>query len=209
MNFYLSSFKLGSEIEKLKQLIVKTQGNFAYIPNARDFTTHDPDKRKKHIETDMIDFGHYCNSLELLDLKEYFYKHEILQKKIYSLDGIYVSGGNVFVLRQAMKLSGLDKIIQELPTNINFLYVGYSAGVCVLSPSLKQYAIVDNSNDYPYSQIKETIWNGLGILDFAFEPHYRSDHPESACVEKEVKYCIENKILFKTYKDGEVLIIDK
>lgn len=124
------------------------------------------------------------------------------------MGGVYVRGGNTFVLRQAMKLSGCDNLILEIKNRENFLYVAYSAGVCVLTPTLKPYAITDDADNFPYSEITEKIWDGIGIVPFIFQPHYKSDHPESASTDIEIEYCIENKLLFKAYHDGEVLIIE-
>jgi dipeptidase E len=207
MKFYLSSYKLGNETEKLKELIKETNGKFGYIPNALDYTGADQQDTKQHYEKDMKDLNLYGVKVEMLDLKNYFEKMNELKTKLSGLGGLYISGGNTFVLRQAMKLSGLDKIIIENSLPYNFLYIAYSAGACLLSPDLKQYAITDNANDFPYKQIKEQIWEGLNILDFIFQPHYHSDHPETQSTDKEIQYCIENKVLFKAYKDGEVLII--
>src|SRR5258708_1247122 len=208
MKYYLSSYKLGNELTKLRELIQQTSGKFGFIPNALDSAHSDPIKKKERIEDDMANLRNQGAEVELLDLKKYFGKKDELKEKLSTLGGICVSGGNSFILRQAMKLSGLDELILENAQRNDFLYMGYSAGVCVLTPSLKPYAIVDDSTDFPYSQITQQMWDGLGILQFAFEPHYKSDHPESQSIEKEVHYCIENKILFKAYKDGEVLIIE-
>lgn len=208
MKYYLSSYKLGNEIEKLKELVSKTSGKFAYIPNARDFTTTDPQRKQFNIEEDMEQLKQVDVKIELLDLKDYFGKREELRQKLLSLGGLYVSGGNTFILRQAMKLSGFDELFLELSKRDDFVYAGYSAGVCVLCPTLKYYAITDNANDFPYPEISEQVWEGLRVLDFIFEPHYHSDHPESASTDKEIQVLIENKVLFKAYKDGEVLIVD-
>src|SRR5438034_10610848 len=114
MQYYLSSYKLENEIEKFKQLVKNTSGKFAYIPNALDFTTFNTEKRKKHIEKDMDDLRQIGVDVELLDLKDYFGKEHQLKEKLLSLGGVYISGGNSFVLRQAMKLSGIDNIILEI-----------------------------------------------------------------------------------------------
>lgn len=208
MKYYLSSFKLGNETKKLAELIGKTSGKFGYISNAIDFTGADPIRKKNSDDENMRELEEYGATVEFLDLKNYFGKKEELKKKLQQLGGLYVGGGNTFVLRQAMKLSGFDELLIEMKERDDFLYVAFSAGVCVLCPSLKIYAMTDDANDFPYPQKKTQIWEGLGILDFTFEPHYRSDHPESASVEKEVQHCIDNKILFKAYRDGEVLIIE-
>ncbi|MEK7495528.1 MAG: Type 1 glutamine amidotransferase-like domain-containing protein [Patescibacteria group bacterium] len=208
MKYYLSSYKLGNETEKLKELIKETNEKFGYIPNALDYTGADQMDVKQHCEKDIKDLGQYGAKVEMLDLKNYFEKENELKTKLACLGGLYVSGGNTFVLRQAMRLSGLDKIIHEMSDRNDFLYIGYSAGVCVITPNLKPYAITDNAMDFPYKQIKEQVWEGLNILDFVFQPHYHSNHPESKSTDKEIQYCIDNKILFKAYKDGEVMILE-
>jgi dipeptidase E len=179
-----------------------------YIPNALDSTKVDPQRREKHIESDMQSLVDNGLQVELLDLKIYFRKENLLREKLQELGGVFISGGNTFILRQAMRLCGLDAILEEFKNHNNFVYAGYSAAGCVLSLSLKGYAIVDDPTDFPYADQKETIWEGLGMIDCAFLPHFNSDHPESADINKEVQYCIENKIPYKTLQDGDALIIE-
>jgi dipeptidase E len=208
MKYYLSSFKLGNETEKLKELLAGVTGKIGFIPNALDFTDADPVRKQQGIAADINDIEQLGANVEIVDLKEYFGKPDELRTLINSLGGLYVRGGNSFILRQAMFLSGFDKIILDLQSRDDFLYVAYSAGVCVLTKDMSVYAITDDAKDFPYAEVKEQIWDGISIFDFAFEPHYKSDHPESASTDQEVQYCIDNKILFKAYRDGEVLIIE-
>ena len=209
MKYYLSSFKLGNETSKLKDFVSKTNKKFGYIPNALDFSTANAIRKSKHIDDDMNDIRQYGVEIEVLDLKDYFGKKEQLGEKINTFGGLYVSGGNTFVLRQSMYLSGLDNLIMDIQKREDFVYVAYSAGVCILTPTLKPYAITDDATDFPYEEIKSQIWDGLGILGFAFEPHYQSDHPESKSTDIEIQHCVDNKILFKAYRDGEVLILEE
>ena len=65
---------------------------------------------------------------------------------------------------------------------------------------------MDDPTVTPYP-IKKVVWEGLGLIDFAFLPHYKSDHPESEDIDKEVEYCKKHNIPFKTLRDGEVIII--
>lgn len=208
MKYYLSSYELGNETDKLKELISQTNGAFGYVPNARDYTTADLTHNQLREEKDRSDLRQCGAVVETIDLKQYFGKKKELSQKVSTLGGLYVCGGNTFVLRQALQLSGLDEILLEQQHRDDFVYIGYSAGVCVLTPNLKTYAIVDDFTDFPYPQLKEQIWDGLNLLPYAFEPHYRSDHPESASVDLEIQHCIDNKILFKAYRDGEVLVIE-
>ncbi len=205
MKYYLSSYEIGNETEKLKSLIPK--GKIGYIPNARDYTAVDLKRYAKRSEKDMNSLRELGIKVKMLNLRDYFGKKDDLKKELEELDAIFISGGNVFILRQAMRLSALDEILEELQNKRNFLYAGYSAAGCVLSPSLKSYEIVDKI-DTPYEEQKEVIWSGLGFIDFAFMPHWDSDHPESGDVEKEIAYCQENNIPYKAVRDGEVIIIE-
>lgn len=204
MKFYLSSYELGNETEKLKNLVSK--GKIGYIPNARDFTSADPERRAKRNDNNMGSLRALDLEVELVDLRNYFGKQDELKKKLAELGAIFISGGNVFVLRQAMKLSGLDEILKEL-LNTDFLYAGYSAAGCVLAPDLKGMELVDPL-DVPYNEQKEIIWEGLGFVDFRFMPHWDSNHPESADIDKEIAYCKENNISYRAIRDGEVIIIE-
>jgi len=207
MKLYLSSYKIGTEEDFLKEYIEENGSELAYIHNALDYSNPILEKRNATISGDIDNLVALGFNVSVLDLKDYFNKKEDLSKKLATLNAVWVSGGNTFILRQAMFLSGFDEIVQdELIGRDNFLYAGYSAGCCVLSPDLSYLQIVDNPNDFPYREISETIWGGLGVIDFALLPHYDSEHPESEDIDKEIKYCIENKILFLALRDGEVII---
>jgi dipeptidase E len=207
MRFYLSSYGVGSDVERLKGLIPRDNAKFGYIPNALDFTGADPERRRKQGLNTMDALRQVGMDPELLDLKDYFGKNSELEAKMSELGGVWISGGNTFVLRQAMRLSGLDEVLKGSSLRADFLYGGFSAAGCVLAPNLHAYQVVDNPNDFPYSEVIETIWEGLGLVDFAFMPHFDSDHSESADIDREIQYCKEHHIPFKAVRDGEVIII--
>lgn len=205
MKFYLSSYRLGNKSKELKKLAPNK--TIALIPNALDYSK-DLQRKKEGIEENKISLEKLGFNVILLDLREYFGKENELKKVIDSCGSVFVRGGNTFVLRQAMKLSGFDNIITKIASSKrDFLYSGYSAGVCILAPSLKGIEIVDDAKQKPY-KLKKTIWEGLGLLDYMIVPHYKSNHPESALVDKEIEYYVQNKISFKPLKDGEVIIIE-
>ncbi|KKP36728.1 MAG: serine peptidase, dipeptidase E [Candidatus Peregrinibacteria bacterium GW2011_GWF2_33_10] len=206
MKFYLSSFKIGDKSSELARLMSENK-KIAYIPNAGDYTNASH-KRKDWEKSDMESLQDIGLTVEYLDLQNFFGKTDSLRKKLNEFGGAFIRGGNTFILRQAMKLSGFDKIFQELLQKDDFVYSGYSAGICVLAPNFEALKIVDDPNDKPYKELQETIWNGLGYLDKIILPHYKSDHPESADIDKEVEYCKKNNIPFKTLRDGEVIIIE-
>jgi len=205
MKYYLSSYKFGNKIEDLKRLC-PSNNKIGHINNSRDWVGADPKRAAKH-QREEIEF---LNSIgfdgEPLDLKLYFNKVDELREKINSLGAVWVSGGNTFVLRMAMKLSGFDIIFNEIKGREDFLYGGYSAGICILSNNLKSIDFVDDPNNFPYEEINQTVYEGLGVFNYSFMPHYDSDHVESEDVGKEIQRCIDNKWLFKALRDGDVII---
>ena len=207
MKFYLSSYKIGNEVDTLRSFIPEDNHRFGYVPNALDFTGADPERRKKHIQDDMDGLRQVGMDPEVLDLKAYFGKNSELEKKMSGFGGIWVSGGNTFILRQAMHLSGLDDILKGSSLRSDFLYGGYSAAGCVLSPDLHAYEIVDNATDLPYAEMREVIWEGLGLIDFAFMPHFDSGHPESSDIAKEIRKCRDKGMSFRAVRDGEAIVI--
>jgi len=209
MKFYLSSYKIGNEefVEKLKKL-VSLNKKVAYIPNALDFSK-DLKERQESEKDDIQQLKNIGFVSKRIDLKNYFNQKDKLEKEIRNFGFIWVRGGNVFVLNQAMKLSGFDKILKKLiKENSKIIYGGYSAGVCVLGKSLKYLDLVDDVNVFPYKQIKKNSWRGLGIINFTIIPHYQSNHPEAKMVEKVVEEYKKSNLHFKTLKDGQVLILE-
>jgi len=205
MRLYLSSFKLGQHVDKLLSLYGKDR-SVGYIANALNHVSD------KHWLSDWV-----SGDIELLtdagldvrplDLRDYFSPNRDIADVISDLGGIWISGGNVFVLRQAMKLSGLDAYLLDGQQTKDLVYGAYSAGCCVLSPTLAPYARVDDPGIHPYPEIQTTLWDGLDILDFAFMPHFQSQHSESDLIDKGIAYCVDRKIPYRAFRDGEVLVL--
>ncbi|MCI4669169.1 MAG: peptidase E [Bacteroidia bacterium] len=205
MNYYLSSYKFGSKVAELKAMI-PPNNKLGHINNSRDWVGRDPERAQRHQLDEIAALNNFGFDSEALDLKDYFGKKEALREKINSLGALWVSGGNTFVLRQAMKLSGFDELVPEMQQREDFLYGGYSAGVCILSKSLKSIDRVDDPDNFPYTGINKAIYEGLNVIEYAIISHYDSPHPESAMVEQEIRRCIDNKWLFIALRDGEVII---
>ena len=208
MKFYLSSFMFGHEVEKLKSLL-PPESKIGHINNSQDSGDTVPEMMPKGQKQEIEQLIRLGFNAESLDLRNYFGKENKLREKLTHLDGVWVSGGNTFVLRQAMRLSGFDILFDELRSRNDFLYAGYSAGICILCDSLKYIQHVDDPDFFPYQSIKKAIWEGLHVFNYGLLPHYHSNHHESAAIELDVQACIENKWLFKALKDGDVIILDE
>ena len=206
MKFYLSSYHLCDQPERLSALEAKNN-RVAVVQNALD-AYPDPERRQYGLRREFADLRAIGLVPEELDLRLFFGKAAELQQCIEGLGYLWVTGGNTFVLRRAFSLSGLDSILQEKLHEDDFVYSGYSAGICVLGPTLKGIHLADEPQEMPEGYPSQIIWTGLGFIPYCIAPHYRSNHPESLLIEKSVEYFIEQKIPFVVLRDGEALILD-
>lgn len=206
MKLYLSSYKFGDNPQQLANLYGKNK-KVAVIVNAWDVYP-EGDRRQSGIQKEIDGLSQIGLQPELIDLRNYFNKQEELKVKLNEFGGLWVTGGNTFVLRRAYKESGMDNWLQLHKGDKELVYAGYSAGVCVLQKEMKGLEIIDEPNNVPDGYKNEVIWEGVGLIDFAFAPHYQSNHPESEMVTKEVEWLIKNKIEHRTLHDGEVIIME-
>jgi dipeptidase E len=204
MRLYLSSFRFGNHPEELVRLAARG-AHAAVVMNARDAW---PDNRAIRCKEEIAKLNELGFVAEELDLREYFGRAEALGKELQQYGLVWVSGGNVFMLRMAMKKSGFDNLLIELLRADKLVYAGYSAAGCVLAPSLEAYKIVDDPKLVNESYGGPADFSGLQILNYYFEPHYKSDHPESPLVDKEVEELKAKGLPYKTLHDGEVIIVD-
>lgn len=206
MKLYLSSYRLGNETNKLVSMVQENR-RAAVIFNALDFSS-DLERKQSTINRELNDLAELGLDPEEFDLRPYFGNPELLKEKIARYGLIWIIGGNTFVLRRAMNQSGFDRFLIENQNNDTFVYAGYSAGVCVLAPTLRGIDLVDDPRIVPEGYQEDIIWEGLSLINYCIATHYKSDHYESELINKTVEYFIENKILFKALRDGEVIIIE-
>jgi len=205
---YLSSYRLGDNPEKLVALMGENK-KIAVVPNALDFS-NEIDRRNAGVQREIDDLNNLGLQAEEVDLRGYFHKPDELEQKLNEFGAVWVRGGNTFVLRRAFKESGMDEWLIRQRNNKELVYAGYSAGVCILAPTLKGLELVDDPNVIGEGYPKETIWEGLGLIDFAFAPHFESPgHPETEAVGREVEYYKKNGVEYKALHDGEVIIVEE
>lgn len=203
MKLYISSMYLGIDTKMLTDWIKDHGNKILLICNARD---HKEDRKSEELfnEKNKQILEEVGFDVDYLDLQDYFNDSEGLYKLLNEYKSVFVTGGNVFVLRKAYELSGFDKYLLN-NKNKDFLYGGYSAGVCILSDTLKGYDLVDPIVN-PYNS-DEANMSGVGLLDYMICPHYKSDHKECDLVDNMVDYFKENKVKYITLRDGESLDI--
>ncbi len=204
MKLYLSSFHLGNQPERLLELF-NDEPNVAIISNAKDYLPI-TDRREKLAEQieNLKSVGIESSGINLRDFKN----PESLKIALKKYNGLWIVGGNAFLLRRAMYDSSFDLVIKELLADGKFVYAGYSAGSVVTGKSMHGLELVDDANAVKAIYDSEIIWDGLNLIPYSIAPHYQSDHPESLAIEKVVDYFRKESIPFRPLKDGEVIIID-
>ena len=207
MKLYLSSYKLGDQAHVMREWAQTHKCNkIALIINAGDAYNVTAEERaaKRRRQQELLATVGF--SAVIFDLRDYFGKPKELEKALAGFRAFFVVGGNTFVLRQAMKLSGFDKYLLSLKGKTEYFYGGWSAGICVLAQTLRGIDLVDDPKVNLYGI--DTIWDGLGILEYTPVPHFQSDHPESAGATKTAAYMKKHEITHMTLRDGDVIVAD-
>ncbi|WP_350277015.1 Type 1 glutamine amidotransferase-like domain-containing protein [Kribbella sp. HUAS MG21] len=194
MKLYLSSFRLGDRPEHLVALL-PAAARVAVICNAID--AEDPAVRREKVADELRWLTELGLRPEELDLRE--------SADFSPYDGLWVRGGNVFVLRSVMAESGADKTLPELISGEQLVYAGYSAGPCVLAPSLRGLELCDD-----VSAVRgEVLWEGLGVLDHAIVPHLDSPgHPETELLAGVAELYERTGVPHLKMRDGQALVVD-
>lgn len=200
MKLYLSSFRLGDHPERLVALLPPA-ARVAVICNSID--AEEPAVRREKVAEEITWLTELGLQPEELDLRSC--TGDDLRAQLRSYDGVWVRGGNVFVLRAVMAQSGADQILPELIRSEQIVYAGYSAGPCVLAPSLRGLELCDDADAVD----GEVVWDGLGLLDHAIVPHLDSPgHPETELLEKVAGLYVRTGVPYLPMRDGEALVID-
>lgn len=206
MRLYLSSYRIGDRAGSLLALLSDGR-RAAIIENALDNIS--PAARELY-RTEAYDPVAELGSLGIaaspLDLRQYFGDPEGLRARLSQFDLVWVTGGNAFVLRRAMKQSGFDDVIVDLLDHDRIVYGGFSAGAVVAAPSLEGIHLMDDPDEAPPGYDRAPVWDGLGLIDHAIVPHYRSPHSESAAAERAVRHLCGRGLRYRALRDGEVIV---
>ena len=206
MKLYLSSYRVGDFGDSLQKLVDRPNAKVAIIANALDWST-DKKKTEEGVQREINDMKGLGFNPTLVDLREFFDKPGLVDY-LCNFDLVWVRGGNTFILMKAMKQSGFDQVIDQLIKPGKLIYAGYSAAFSVISPSLDGVELVDDINATAYGYDDIVARESYGLIDFYPIVHFRSNHHESDDVEKEYEYVKSQGIKYKTFKDGDVYIVN-
>jgi dipeptidase E len=203
MRLYLSSFDLGDQPEELVALAGSAR-RAAIIVNALD---NRPEGRAVWLKEQTGKLVGFSFSVVELDLRSYFGESDQLKRFLSDIDLVWINGGNAFILRRAMKQSGFDALIKSAVARNEIVYAGFSAAAVIAFDSLKGLELTDDPEDVPSGYDANIVWEGFGFVPFALAVHFKSEHPESESVDREIALYEATGIPYRTLRDGEALII--
>lgn len=204
MRLYLSSFRVGDHPSRLRALL-RGRSGIAVIANALDSLAED--ERAGGVEREVEALRGLGLRPAEVDLRRFAGRPADVAGALAGFPAVWVRGGNVFVLRDAMARSGADAVLSDLVRRDALVYAAYSAGACVLAPSLRGLEECDDPQVVPGGA--PPIWDGLGVLDRAFVPHVDSpDHPESEVLTALAARYRADAVPHHALRDGEVMVVD-
>lgn len=155
MNIYLTSEKLDgvNDLAKTKEVVSITTAANVY-------------DKKIYIDADREWFENNKYIITEFDLHTGTPRE--LSKILTHIDIIYVSGGNVFYLLQEIYAQDYQPIINNFIQKPDTLYIGSSAGACILGIDIAPLAEMDDPKEAP--DLEET--HALNIVESVIVPHF-------------------------------------
>jgi dipeptidase E len=180
----------------------------AVVSNAVDFiAAEDRLSYARNVFDPLEPFRAHGLAAEDLDLRRFFDDPAGLAPALEDVRLVWANGGNAFLLRRAMRQSGLDDLLRERVHAGALIYGGWSAGAVVAGASLRGLELMDDPQVVAEGYVEPPGWEGLGLVDFTIVPHFQSPHPEADAAARAVAWLTENGLPFRALRDGEALIL--
>lgn len=199
VRLYLSSYQLGSQPEEFASLVGGERRGWL-IMNALD--------GEADLERRIADTARQIEQLAAIGLQA----RDVDLRSGFDAQGtpdfLWVRGANVFVLRMAMARSGFDRWVTDRLEHDDLVYAGFSAGPCVLAPSLRGLEVCDPVDDARrvYGEVR---FDGLGVLDRPVVPHLSSPgHPETDLLGRVAEAYDDAGQSYWALRDGQALVVD-
>jgi dipeptidase E len=206
VRLYLSSFRIGDQPDRLVEL-ARGLPTAAVVANACDGQV--PAERADSVAREMGALRELGFVVDEVDLRDFVGQGDELGRRLAEVGVVWVRGGNVFTLRQAIWRAEADTVIRELVTSDAVAYAGYSAGACVLAPSLAGLERCDDAGEVERLYGEQARFDGLWVLDRAVVPHLATPgHPESVILEEVAADYARDGVQYIGLRDGQVYVVD-
>ncbi|CAM3064697.1 Type 1 glutamine amidotransferase-like domain-containing protein [Prescottella defluvii] len=169
MRLFLASYRFGAHVDRFVDL-VGGPGPIAVIANAAD--AWPARARESAVVSDVVPLRRLGFAPSEVDLRDYVGRPADLAEALSRFRAVWVRGGNTFVLRAQLARSGADDVLRDLLDRDVIGYAGYSAGACVMAPSLVGVDCADDPGEVAPTCGTAPRWDGLGLIDFSIVPHH-------------------------------------
>ncbi len=208
MRLFVSSYRAGSYPKKLVELFGKNT-KLAVITNAKDYKTSQ--ERKIKVGEILEFFSNLGLKPDEIDLRQYFDDSSGLKERLRGYTSIWLAGGNTFLLRRALRQSGLEPLLSDWVRKNEVVLGGDSAGAVIVGPTLKGAENESDPEDDPYFKADgyshDVIWEGLDYINYVPVPHYKSaDY--GPIIDKYIKDLERQRVPYKTMTDDQAIIIN-
>jgi dipeptidase E len=136
------------------------------------------------------------------DLRRHYGRPGSIDEVLDGLDAVWATGGNVFILRDALRRSGLDAALAARLADDTLAYGGSSAGACVCGPTLAGFELIDDAH-----AAGEPIFAGLGLVPFSIAPHFRTPGEAGDTIDRLVTHFRDTGMPYRALEDGEAIVV--
>lgn len=133
MRLFLASYRFGDHHTRFAEL-VGPGARIAVIAAAAD--AWPPAARASAVTSELAPLRRAGYDAEELDVRDFARSPRTLEQTLRTFDGVWVRGGNTFVLRAQLARTGADDVLEHLVRDGELVYAGYSAGAAVATPTL-------------------------------------------------------------------------
>lgn len=127
-------------------------------------------------------------------------KQNILNK-FKLIDSIFVAGGNSFYLLQQLVIKDVIQDLKEFANNK--IYIGSSAGACIVCPSIDYVQKLDDKAKAPLLN----NYKAMNLIDFYIIPHYNSKEKYTKLADEIEKEYMNYK--FIKLSNNQAIVVDK
>jgi dipeptidase E len=139
---------------------------FAFVPTAAGPEA----EQKPWVQADRRQLAALGCAVSTLDLA--VVEADEVAEALRGLDGVFLTGGNSYLLLWHARQSGFADLVPELVEEGLLVYAGTSAGALVAGPDLAPAGSLDNRREVP--ELESSV--ALGLVPFTVLPH--DDDPE-------------------------------
>ena len=206
MKAFLASDGIGNNAEALTNLWSEDSRRIGLIGNAVNY--EEPDIYDAFIAEQEAMLRSLGFEPDVMDLRDHFDKPGTAERRIRdSYAGVYVTGGNTFILARGLAQSGLDgeavRRLFEDQGGTRRVWAAYSAGACILGKNIEHIKGADDETQVPALYQGEPVYKGLGMIAYEFVPHL--DAPDQHVLTERLD---KAQRAYVTLHDGDIMTID-